>query len=94
MATTLLVIQQASAALAPVANHLPRWFLAAALLLLFRPLMLGLLRAALLVLRPRLSRDEQQRRAHMRDLALVERMITASSSPSDAAELRAMAARG
>lgn len=94
MATTLLVLQQASVALAPLASYLPRWFLAAAVLLLFRPLMLGLLRAAMLVLRPRLSRDEQRRRAHMRDLALVERMVTAASGPNDAAELRAMAARG
>ena len=76
-----------------MARELPRWIGLAALLVVFRPLLLGIVRAALLVVFPKFSRDELQRRAHMRDVALVERIIASSSSPSDAAELRAMAAR-
>jgi len=60
---------------------------------LFRPLIIGVLRAAVLVVRPRLSREEERGRAHMRDRQLVQRMIDNSSGPSHAAELRAMAAR-
>ncbi len=67
--------------------------LAALLLLVFRPLLVGLLRAALLVVRPRLSRDERLARANMHDRRVLAQMIAASSGPSHAAELRAIAAR-
>ena len=93
MSFTVAFAQQTVAQLAPMARELPRWIGLAALLVVFRPLLLGIMRAAMLVMFPKLSRDERQRRAHMRDVALVERIIASSSSPSDAAELRAMAAR-
>jgi hypothetical protein len=63
------------------------------LLYLFRPLLLGLLRAALLVVRPRLSQEQRLARAHLRDMRTMQRMINASNGPSQAAELRAIAAR-
>jgi len=90
---TVAFAQQTAAQLGPLARELPRWIGLAALLVVFRPLLLGVLRAAVLVVFPKLSRDELRRRAHMRDVALVERIIASSSGTSDAAELRAMAGR-
>ena len=92
MATTDLLLQQSPWAL-PLLRVLVRSAVAAALLLLFRPLLVGLLRAALLVLRPRRSREQRAARAAMRDRRLLQRMINAECSPSHAAELRALAAR-
>jgi hypothetical protein len=66
----------------------------AALVMLFRPLLTGILRALVLVVRPRMSRDEKAGRRQMRDAQLFQRMINSSQGPNDAAELRAMAARG
>ena len=66
----------------------------AALVMLFRPLLTGIVRALVLVVRPHLSRDEKAARRHMRDAQLFQRMINASQGPNDVAELRAMAARG
>jgi hypothetical protein len=69
-------------------------FALAALLMLFRPLLTGIVRALVLVVRPRLTRDEKAARRQMRDAQLFQRMINASQGANDAAELRAMAARG
>jgi hypothetical protein len=66
----------------------------AALVMLFRPLLSGIVRALVLVVRPRLTRDEQAARRQMRDAQLFQRMINSSQGVNDAAELRAMAARG
>jgi heme exporter protein D len=62
--------------------------------LVFHPLIIGIARAAVLVVRPRLTREERQGRAQMRTARLVARMIAKSSGPSLTAELRAIAARG
>ena len=93
MTATAFFVQQTASQLSPILRELPRWLGLAALLLVFRPLLVGLLRAAILVVRPRATRDEQRRRGQMRDRQLVQRMINASSGPSHAAELQAMAAR-
>lgn len=93
MSTTAIFVQQTATQLGPILRELPRWAGVAVLLLVFRPLLVGLLRAAILIVRPRTTRDEQRRRAHMRDMQLMDRMIASSSGPSHAAELRAMAAR-
>lgn len=66
---------------------------ASALLLVFRPLLLGTLRAAILVIRPRLSKEEREARAHLRDMRVMQTLINASNCPSHAAELRALSAR-
>ena len=65
-----------------------------ALVMLFRPLLLGIARALVLVVRPHRTRDEKAARRQMRDAQLFQRMINASQGPNDATELRAMAARG
>jgi hypothetical protein len=66
----------------------------AGLMLFFKPLLTGIVRALVLVLRPRRSKEEQTARRQMRDSQMLQRMIAASHGPSQAAELRAIAARG
>lgn len=60
----------------------------------FKPLLTGIARALVMVVHPRLTKDQQAARRLMRDAQLFKRMINASQGPGDAAELRAMAARG
>lgn len=69
--------------------------LIAALLVLFRPLLLGVARAALLLVKPRLSKEQRLARRQMRDAMMLNRMVNAmdGGAPSHAAELRALAAR-
>lgn len=92
MSTSTLLIQHTTG-LAPMLGHVARYAAMIMLLLVFRPLLVGVLRAALLVVRPRLSREQLAARAHLRDMRLLQQMINASSGPSHAAELRAIAAR-
>jgi len=65
-----------------------------ALVMLFRPLLSGIARALVLVVRPHRTREDRAARRQMRDAQLFQRMINASQGPNDATELRAMAARG
>ena len=66
-----------------------------ALLVVFKPLLIGLLRAALLVLKPRQPLEERQ----ARHLAVGRRLLNAlakdfdATQPSQAAELRWLASR-
>ena len=64
-----------------------------AVLFTFRPLLVGIVRAAWLLAFPRLSREQRAGRDQMRDQRLIQKMIAASTGPSLTAELRAMAAR-
>ncbi len=67
---------------------------AAAVLVLFKPLLRGLCRALLLVVKPKLSKEERLQRRQMRDVMMLNRMLNAmEGSPSHAAELRALASR-
>ena len=66
----------------------------ATLVMLFRPLLSGIARALVLVVRPHRTREDRAARRQMRDAELFQRMINASQGPNDATELRAMAARG
>ncbi|MGV3654518.1 MAG: hypothetical protein ACO1N5_09880 [Noviherbaspirillum sp.] len=68
---------------------------AAIFLVVFRPLLAGLLRAGLLVLSPRQPRKERQARELARGARMLESMArrTACSQPNLAAEMRAIAAR-
>ena len=70
--------------------------LSAALLVLFQPLLGGIARAVMLALHPHLSREERKARRTMRDALMLRGMLNAceGSSPSLAADLRALAARG
>lgn len=64
------------------------------LLVLFKPLLLGCARAAMLVVKPKLSKEERLHRRQMRDSMMLKRMLnTSECAPSHAAELRAMASR-
>lgn len=68
----------------------------AVLAIIFKPLLIGLLRAALLVLKPRQSIEEREAR-RMRDSArMLNRMARdlSSTQPGLAAELRWLASRG
>jgi hypothetical protein len=78
-----------------VMQVLPLVILALVLCLIFKPLLRGVARAALLVIKPKLSKEERLQRRQMRDAMLLKRMLNAvDGSPSHVAELRAMAARG
>lgn len=67
----------------------------AAVLVLFKPLLLGVGRAAMLLVKPKLSKEERLARRQMRDAMMLNRMLNAmdGSAPSHAAELRALASR-
>ncbi|KQW89996.1 hypothetical protein ASC94_19800 [Massilia sp. Root418] len=68
--------------------------LALAMLLLFKPLLRGIARALLLVVKPKLTKEERLQRRLMKDAMMLNRMLNAmEDAPSHAAELRAMAAR-
>jgi hypothetical protein len=67
----------------------------AAVLVMFKPLLVGLLRAALLVLKPRRSLEERASRRTLEGVQMLNRMAREYdlSQPSLAAELRSIAAR-
>lgn len=68
--------------------------LALSMLLLFKPLLRGIARALLLVVRPKLNKEQRLQRRLMKDAMMLNRMLNAmDGAPSHAAELRAMAAR-
>lgn len=67
-------------------------FLAASLLF-FKPLLVGLFRAFILFIHPRLSKEQKAARRNMRDAKLIQRMIAESNGPGLAAELQAIGAR-
>jgi hypothetical protein len=65
-----------------------------ALLVVFKPLLTGLVRAAMLVVKPKLSKEEVLQRRQMRDAMLLKRMLNSmEGEPSHVAELRAIASR-
>ena len=68
----------------------------ATMLLLFKPLLKGLLQAGLLLLSPRKSLDERRMAQKMRSVKLVNRIASGyeASQPNLAAELRQLASRG
>jgi hypothetical protein len=68
----------------------------AALLVLFKPLIAGVLRAALLVITPRKLLEERKAREKYQGVLMLNRMARdyESSQPNQAAELRSLASRG
>lgn len=68
----------------------------AAVLVAFKPLLVGLLRAALLVVKPRKSLEERSERRILQSMLMLNRMAREyeTTQPSLAAELRSIAARG
>lgn len=79
--------------LMPLLRSMAAYGALGAVLLTFRPLLVGLFRAAWLLAFPRLTREQRLGRDQMRDRRLIARLIASSSGPSLTAELRAMAAR-
>jgi hypothetical protein len=67
----------------------------AAVLVLFKPMIAGLLRAALLIITPRKTLEERKADDKFKGVLMLHRMAReyASSQPSLAAELRSLAAR-
>lgn len=66
----------------------------AGLLVLFKPLLRGCARAAVLIVKPKLTKEERLQRRQMRDAMMLKRMLnTSECGASHAAELRAMASR-
>jgi len=62
--------------------------------LMFKPLLRGLALAAVLVVKPKLTKEQRLQRRQMYDAALLKRMMNSQKvSPSEAAELQAMASR-
>jgi hypothetical protein len=66
----------------------------AGLLVFFKPLLVGIFRALVLVVRPRRTKEQQNARRNMRDAKTLQPMINPSHGPSEATELRAMGSRG
>ncbi len=68
----------------------------AALLIVFKPLIAGMLRAALLVITPRNQAGESKERDKFQGVLMLNRMAREyeSSQPGLAAELRSLASRG
>ena len=66
------------------------------LLMIFKPLLVGLLRAALLVLQPRLSFEQRSERRTLRSILMLNRMANDFDhvQPNLAAEMRQLANRG
>ena len=66
------------------------------LLMLFKPMIVGMLRAALLLVAPRKSLEQRQADNNMQSVLMLNRMARELdlSQPSLAAELRLLAARG
>jgi hypothetical protein len=67
--------------------------LLAGFIVFFKPLLTGVVRALVLLVRPRLSKDELSARRRTRDAKMLQRMINSSQGPSHAAELRALGSR-
>lgn len=67
----------------------------AALMVVFKPLLIGLLRAALLAIRPRKSLEERSRQSMLQSVLMLNRMARDldRAQPSMANELRAIASR-
>lgn len=65
------------------------------LVMVFRPLVVGIWRAAVLVVKPRLSLEERASRRNMRGVLMLNRMANEfdTSQPNLAAELRNLASR-
>ena len=96
MSLTANLIQSAYFAnmpIMPIARGVLGVTAGAGLAMFFKPLLTGIVRALVLTVRPRRTKAQQAARRHMLDAQLVQRMSNASNGPSQAAELRALAAR-
>lgn len=88
--------EQIIASIQSAALPLLALLLLAALLLAFKPLLSGILRALVLTFKPRMTKEQRIAHIHQRDAMTIHRMASAmdGASYNMTAELRAMAARG
>ena len=94
MSTTALLLQTtAGVPVFPLVRGALSFAALGGLLMFFKPLLVGVLKALVLVVRPRRTKEQREARQLMRDSRMLQRMINSSHGPSDAAELRAMASR-
>ncbi|MDO8702864.1 MAG: hypothetical protein Q7U12_12985 [Undibacterium sp.] len=95
-ASALPVAQIALSTIAAAARPLLGLGIVVTMLVVFKPLIVGMLRAALLLLQPRLTREQKSAKRNLRNILAIRRVANDldSSSPSMAAELRALASRG
>lgn len=94
--SALPVAQVALSTIAGAARPLLGLGILATMFIVFKPLLAGLLRAALLLIQPKLTREQKTASRNFRNLLTIRRISNDfdSTSPSMAAELRALAARG
>jgi hypothetical protein len=92
----LPIAQIAMTNILAVARPLLGLAILATILIIFKPLLLGMLRAALLVVHPKLTRDQKTASRNLRNMLTIRRIANDVnySSPNMAAELRALASRG
>lgn len=94
MSTTATLLQTtAGVPVLPLVRGALGFAVIGGLLMFFKPLLVGLFKAMVLVIRPRLTKEQRAARQVARDARMLQRMINASHGPSHAAELRALAAR-
>lgn len=95
-ASAVSVAQVTFGAIIASARPLLGFGILATMLIVFKPIIVGFLRAGLLLLQPKLTRDEKTAKRNLRNILTIRRMANDldRSSPSMAAELRALAARG
>ncbi|MBI3285691.1 MAG: hypothetical protein HYZ65_12705 [Burkholderiales bacterium] len=91
--SALPVAQVAISTVIAAARPLLGFGILATMLVVFKPLLVGLLRAALLVISPKHTREEKTALRNLRNILAIRRVAN-DASPSMAAELRALAARG
>lgn len=94
MSTLLQTAGDAALSLMPLVRSVGLVLAIAAVALFFKPLLVGIFRALVLVVKPRMSKDQIAAQRNMRNAKLLQRMTNSSSgNASQTAELRAMAAR-
>lgn len=94
--SALPVAQVAISSLVAAARPLLGFGILATLLVVFKPLLTGVLHAALLVMHPKLTREQKTAGRNLRNMLAIRRIASDldNTSPNMAAELRALAARG
>ncbi|RSZ59140.1 hypothetical protein HF313_01660 [Massilia atriviolacea] len=94
MSTLLQTAGAAVLSLMPLVRSVGLVLAIAAVALFFKPLLVGIFRALVLVVKPRMSKEQIAAQRNMRNAKLLHRMTNSSSgNASQTAELRALAAR-
>jgi hypothetical protein len=94
MSTLLQTAGDTALSLMPLVRSAGLVLALAAVALFFKPLLVGVFRALVLVVKPRMSKDQIAAQRNMRNAKVLQRMTNSSSgNASQTAELRAMAAR-